>query len=371
MAITKQSGLKMSRIKGCIGLIIFLVLLYSPGLAKTETRYYRGEQQTVNGRTAYKLGNSNSDVDFWYGGEKSPGGLSIVSYCSSVYIQHDDGTDTMIGKGVAFAMRNTAGQGYQSATWNCPEISLRPTDAIYIQDYIWDVFGSNIMGERYFITEQLGATKLNAATWTFTRWTYWDKDPSKNYCRIYHGGLQYNTRIDGFSYTPAPPPIVSPTVATQNADGISSIRAAIHGAVINASGVTVVERGFDWGLTANYGNSRTESGVFGNEAFSYMLSTLTPGATYHFRAKARNSAGWGYGADMVFTTIPYIDIGLMVYDGSRIIHIACEPEGILASPLRIRKNLTTYGIVLVDPSDSEASKITIRTNLGIKAFRKY
>ena len=40
----------------------------------------------------------------------------------------------------------------------------------------------------------------------------------------------------------------------------------------------------------------------GIETFSQALSGLKPGTTYHFRAKAANSAGTSYGADRTFTT---------------------------------------------------------------------
>ncbi len=73
-------------------------------------------------------------------------------------------------------------------------------------------------------------------------------------------------------------------------------------------------------------------------------------------------------------TIPapaYIDIGLRVYNGRETIIIACEPEGTLTSPLRIRKNGVTYGIVLVGPSDANASGIRVQTTSGVKALRKY
>lgn len=66
----------------------------------------------------------------------------------------------------------------------------------------------------------------------------------------------------------------------------------------------------------------------------------------------------------------YLDIGLRAYDGSGIVKIACEPVGVLSTPLRIYKNGITYSIVLVDPSDYRASKIKIRTNSGAKALAK-
>jgi hypothetical protein len=70
------------------------------------------------------------------------------------------------------------------------------------------------------------------------------------------------------------------------------------------------------------------------------------------------------------STPAYIDIGLRLYDGTQIIKIACE-QGTPTSPLRISKSGTTYGIVLVDPSDSYASGIIIQTSSGRKAVRKF
>lgn len=74
--------------------------------------------------------------------------------------------------------------------------------------------------------------------------------------------------------------------------------------------------------------------------------------------------------DLAGPTGPWmIDIGLRVYDGTSVVTIACE-EGAAASPLRIAKNGTVYGIVLVDPSDANASGIRIETSSGVKALRK-
>lgn len=66
----------------------------------------------------------------------------------------------------------------------------------------------------------------------------------------------------------------------------------------------------------------------------------------------------------------FIDIGLRLYDGTEIVTIACEPEGTPASPLRIAKNGTIYGIALVDPADSSATTIRIETASGTKALAK-
>jgi hypothetical protein len=68
---------------------------------------------------------------------------------------------------------------------------------------------------------------------------------------------------------------------------------------------------------------------------------------------------------------PYIDCGLRIRTETQTLAIACQPAGILTSPLRIRKGATTYGIVLVATTDGNASPIRIKTSSGIKALRKY
>lgn len=65
------------------------------------------------------------------------------------------------------------------------------------------------------------------------------------------------------------------------------------------------------------------------------------------------------------------DIGLRVYNGTKIVPIAAELAGTLTSPLRIAKNGVTYGIVLVAPGDANDSGVRIQTGSGIKALRKY
>lgn len=65
------------------------------------------------------------------------------------------------------------------------------------------------------------------------------------------------------------------------------------------------------------------------------------------------------------------DIGLRVYNGTKVVALAAEPAGTLTSPLRIAKNGVIYGIVLVAPGDANDSGIRIQTSSGIKGLRKY
>lgn len=74
--------------------------------------------------------------------------------------------------------------------------------------------------------------------------------------------------------------------------------------------------------------------------------------------------------DFTLNTGGAVDIGLHIQDGAATIRVACEPPGTLTSPLRIHKNGTTYGIILVDPNSPDATKIRIQTPSGVKALQK-
>jgi hypothetical protein len=99
-------------------------------------------------------------------------------------------------------------------------------------------------------------------------------------------------------------PLAIPTVTTQAATDISTISATGNGTVVNTGGENVLERGVEWGEVSGgpYPGSATQLGSFGTGSFTQEMSGLDPGETYYYRAKARNSAGWGYGGEQNFTT---------------------------------------------------------------------
>jgi len=116
----------------------------------------------------------------------------------------------------------------------------------------------------------------------------------------------YNVRFEYLSL----PPIVITLPATD----ITSSQATLNGSIDATGGENASERGFDWG-TGPYnapGSPWTETGSFGTGNFSHQITELTPGTTYFFRAKARNSAGWDYGDELSFTTSPAFDFSLSV-----------------------------------------------------------
>jgi|GEM_PF-1516636 len=102
-----------------------------------------------------------------------------------------------------------------------------------------------------------------------------------------------------------------PTVQTSTADSITSTTAVIHGTVVSDGGLSIIDRRFDWGKNqpldqAVYSGAITVSG----STFYTILTGLTPGTTYNFRAWARNNStadsglgpGWSNGGILTFTT---------------------------------------------------------------------
>lgn len=169
-----------------------------------QTRYFRGDQHTVNGLTAYILGTSQSATAQSYTIFNQP--VAGFYYGIRVWKRASDGTETEITSGtpVAQVFRSINGSGLQSATWDCPETSLTATDAILVRLYIKGVTtGWYLAGE--FITEQLGAQTLDAATWTVYYYTSQVYNPRLNSYNgsVYWGTSEYNTHIEGFSYTVA------------------------------------------------------------------------------------------------------------------------------------------------------------------------
>ena len=124
-----------------------------------------------------------------------------------------------------------------------------------------------------------------------------------------------NIRRDGYSYKSsaanAPKlvvtytlPVTTPTVTTQAATNIQTNSATGNGNITNTGGASCDQRGVEWGTTLGgpYPNSAVDSGSFGTGAFTKDMTGLSSGTPYYYRAKAHNSAGWGYGSEYNFTT---------------------------------------------------------------------
>jgi PKD repeat protein len=97
-------------------------------------------------------------------------------------------------------------------------------------------------------------------------------------------------------------PITAPTVITNHATNITQTGATLNGHV-NANGDST-SVSFQYGITTSYGSTISAGFVTGSSMtpVSAPITGLSPGTTYHFRAKGSNLYGTVYGNDSVFTT---------------------------------------------------------------------
>ena len=99
--------------------------------------------------------------------------------------------------------------------------------------------------------------------------------------------------------------ILVPTVQTQSVTNIHETYAQGSGYVTSSGGVTILERGLCWSTSPNptLNDYHAAHSLNGLGPFGLIMDDLFPGTTYYVRAYAINSAGVGYGEDVIFTTV--------------------------------------------------------------------
>ena len=118
---------------------------------------------------------------------------------------------------------------------------------------------------------------------------------------------------------------------------------------------------------------------FGFRIVSEFQSTAVPGGTTNAYVTAPGGSGYTPGGTIRFdmvsvygTALPpvsAIDIGLRVFDGHTNSRIAMEPSpGTPASPMRIRKNGTNYGVLLVATNSPDASRVRMTASATVVEF---
>ena len=104
--------------------------------------------------------------------------------------------------------------------------------------------------------------------------------------------------------------ISMPTANTSGASSIGVTSAVLGGSITIYSGQSLTQEGFQWGLTTSYtmGSEMVSvsytGGSFGaSYLYSYTLTGLSCGTTYHYRAMGTTSMNSPIGSDSSFTTL--------------------------------------------------------------------
>jgi hypothetical protein len=176
-----------------------------------ETRAFRQDTHTINTLLANQLQTTNTAVA---ANTQCTVGATLTTGIR-VWKRSAAGTETEITAGTAIALVNHAATSTVelSATWNCPTTAMASTDSVVIRVYQNFATPPTTLSST-FTTGQLGATSLNAGTWTVYYWV--QRAGATNAARIgyFHFGdaATYNSRITGFAYTAARDPALDNTL---------------------------------------------------------------------------------------------------------------------------------------------------------------
>ncbi|MGA3086229.1 MAG: hypothetical protein ABSE95_15770 [Thermodesulfobacteriota bacterium] len=106
-----------------------------------------------------------------------------------------------------------------------------------------------------------------------------------------------------------------PTAITSAASGVTDTGATLNG-IVNPKGLSTTYY-FEWGPSTAYENT-TPSQSAGSDTSDVVVSAnltgLTLNITYHYRLVATNSAGTGYGSDMIIKksyALPFLQLLLL------------------------------------------------------------
>ena len=97
---------------------------------------------------------------------------------------------------------------------------------------------------------------------------------------------------------------IPPTITKTDISEISYTTAVSGGDLVDEGSATFTSRGVCWNTISQptIENYKTNEG-FGLGIFTSTLTGLSPNSTYYVRAYASNSAGTGYGNQVVFNTL--------------------------------------------------------------------
>ena len=126
----------------------------------SETRYFTNTDITYKGATCRQLNVANSASN------GSVGSLSGKRVGIRVWKSDSSDTETEITAGTPVATAIYVDDGEYDATWACPSTALVATDKIVVRVYMSKLTPVSWGLKQIFVSEALGASNLDSATWT-------------------------------------------------------------------------------------------------------------------------------------------------------------------------------------------------------------
>jgi len=200
----------------------------------------------------------------------------------------------------------------------------------------------------------LGTTTGNMQYWNGTTWV--NLAPGQN--------GQTLILLNG---TPSWSGAAFPTLTTTVISSITSTSANAGGNISSDGGALVSARGLVYGTTANptLSNSVLSIGS-GTGGFSGTISGLTPNTSYYVRAYATNSAGTGYGNEVIFQTLPVAVPTLITTDPSGITQTTVTAGGTISN--EGGAVVTERGIVFGTSSNPTTTNTKVTSGSGTGSF---
>ena len=150
-----------------------------------------------------------------------------------------------------------------------------------------------------FPTDDYDPTQAQASA------TSWQYAMSGQYGDVYSiqtiNGLLSPVDLDTSSLYGSSVP-TAPVVQTLAASAVGSTSATLNAQVSDTGGATITQERFYWGSTPSCSDGFNSAVTVNGNSFSFTLTGLTPGQPYYFEPWAENTAGWGNGSALSFTT---------------------------------------------------------------------
>ncbi len=158
-----------------------------------------------------------------------------------------------------------------------------------------------------------------------------------------------------------------PTLTTSTISSITSTSANAGGNISSDGGAAVSARGLVYATTSNPTLSNTALTIgSGTGSFSGILAGLTPNTTYYLRAYATNSAGTGYGNEVIFQSLPVAVSTLVTTDASGITQTTVTSGGTISNDGGA--TVTERGIVYGTSTNPTTSNTKIISGSGTGSF---